>query len=460
MTHRPISRPIWNGPSTGSVGNNGSSQPASQTRKARTPRSRTGSGDRLEEIDRPLIVPSGIRWEKHPFKSREPSTVQGALVRQYYPEPIGPDDNKKPALTWEDYKWSSNPRVQTAASRIKDEFWWRFKCNPSDQRDADETLELNLAEKVRQMIHEEKKAAMKRLYKRGNVTEEKYEEGNIWPTVVELISTKPDDFGTDDGWRLLCEHWSTQESRNNSLRGKRNRLANGDTIYHCSGARSIVATRQYLKQKTGKDPGLAGAWQHTHRLKRGNERVEMCSQKASDRWETFDNGMKNMHGENWQEEHPEFDGSVIYETTGRMPHGRLRIADEAFTKIDKSIIKATKIRVSQQEQSAREQERLQRENRQLRHENKELRGVAQVVRALIYRGGLDYDTLMEEGAQHESGTYDSEHEYYSDSDLYDELARQRDKVDQTGPELGPGSNAGSGDNHMEGGNINDESEST
>jgi hypothetical protein len=38
------------------------------------------------------------------------------------------------------------------------------------------------------------------------------------------------------------------------------------------------------KQKTGKDPGLAGAWQHTHRLKRGNERVEMCSQKASDRW--------------------------------------------------------------------------------------------------------------------------------------------------------------------------------
>ncbi|KAI5011037.1 hypothetical protein ZWY2020_013174 [Hordeum vulgare] len=299
LTHRPISRPIRNGPSTGSVGNNGSSQPASQTRKARTPRSRTGSGDRLEEIDRPLIVPSGIRWEKHPFKSREPSTVQGALVRQYYPEPIGPDDNKKPVLTWEDYKWSSNPRVQTAASRIKDEFW-----------------------------------------------------------------------------------------------------------------------------------------------------------------ETFDNGMKNMHGENWQEEHPEFDGSVIYETTGRMPHGRLRIADEAFTKIDKSIIKATKIRVSQQEQSAREQERLQRENRQLRHENKELRGVAQVVRALIYRGGLDYDTLMEEGAQHESGTYDSEHEYYSDSDLYDELARQRDKVDQTGPELGPGSNAGSGDNHMEGGNINDESEST
>jgi hypothetical protein len=49
--------------------------------------------------------------------------VQGALVREYYPEPIGPVDNKKPVLTWDDYKWSSNPRVQTAASKIKEEFW-------------------------------------------------------------------------------------------------------------------------------------------------------------------------------------------------------------------------------------------------------------------------------------------------------------------------------------------------
>ncbi|KAM0850486.1 hypothetical protein ACQ4PT_053049 [Festuca glaucescens] len=119
-------------------------------------------------------------------------------------------------------------------------FSWRIYkfCN--------NTLELNLIEKVRQMIHEEKKSAIKRLYKRGNVIEEEDEEGNHWPTVVELISMKPADFGTNDGWRLLCEHWSTPESRNKSLRGKRNRLANGDTVYHSGGARSLVATRQYL----------------------------------------------------------------------------------------------------------------------------------------------------------------------------------------------------------------------
>jgi hypothetical protein len=123
---------------------------------------------------------------------------------------------------------------------------WHFKCNASDQTKAEYTLELNLIEKVRQMIHEEKKAAIKRLYKRGNVIEEEDEEGNRWPTVAELISVKPANFGTNHGWRLLCEHWSTRESRAKSSRGKRNRLANGDTVYHCSGARSLVATRQYL----------------------------------------------------------------------------------------------------------------------------------------------------------------------------------------------------------------------
>lgn len=278
------------------------------------------------------------RWEKHPYKAREPSSVQGALVREYYPEPVGPNDNKKPVLTWNDYKWSSNPRVQSSASRIKEEFWWRFKCNTPDQPKAKNTLELNLIEKVRQMIHEEKKLAIKRLYKRGNVIEEEDEEGNRWPTVEELISMKPADFGTSDGWRLLCEHWSTPESRNKSLRGKRNRLANGDTVYHSGGARSLVATRQYLKRTTGKDPGLAGAWQHTHKLKRGNNRGQMCSQKTAERWEKFDDGISDLYGPRWVEEHPEFDGSVIYEKAGRMPHGRLGIANEAFDKVEKSTI--------------------------------------------------------------------------------------------------------------------------
>jgi hypothetical protein len=49
--------------------------------------------------------------------------VQGALLRQFYPEPIGPAGDRKPVLSWEDYKWSLGAGVKTAASKIMEEFW-------------------------------------------------------------------------------------------------------------------------------------------------------------------------------------------------------------------------------------------------------------------------------------------------------------------------------------------------
>ena len=49
--------------------------------------------------------------------------MQGALVRQMYPEPIGPANDPKPVLCWEDYKWSPGAGVRTTASKIVEEFW-------------------------------------------------------------------------------------------------------------------------------------------------------------------------------------------------------------------------------------------------------------------------------------------------------------------------------------------------
>ena len=63
------------------------------------------------------------QWERHPYTARDPSTVQGALLGQMYPEPIGSVDDKKPVLYWEDYKWSPRPGVRTAASIVVEEFW-------------------------------------------------------------------------------------------------------------------------------------------------------------------------------------------------------------------------------------------------------------------------------------------------------------------------------------------------
>jgi hypothetical protein len=38
------------------------------------------------------------------------------------------------------------------------------------------------------------------------------------------------------------------------------------------------------KLKTGKDPGITGAWLHTHNLHRGTDREQICSQRISKRW--------------------------------------------------------------------------------------------------------------------------------------------------------------------------------
>uniref|UniRef100_A0ACD6AM31 Uncharacterized protein n=1 Tax=Avena sativa TaxID=4498 RepID=A0ACD6AM31_AVESA len=116
--------------------------------------------------------------------------------------------------------------------------------------------------------------------------------------------------------------------------------------------------------------------------------------------------MTNTHGENWEEEHPELDAQIIYDAAGRMPHGRLGIANELFTKIEKSKIKSRRVSVSQPTRSARE-DRLERHNDRLMRENKRLRGIDLVVRYLAEKGGVDYDGIMQSVA-HDLATSDSE----------------------------------------------------
>ncbi|KAE8780075.1 hypothetical protein D1007_46925 [Hordeum vulgare] len=427
--------------SSASVGNNGSTQSTAKARKARTPRTRTSAGLRLEEIDRPLIVPKGVLWERHPYTARDPSTVQGALVRQMYPPPIGPKDDQKPVLCWEDYKWSPGPEVRTAGSKIVEEFWWRFKCDPLEQEKAEGVLEENLTRKVKQMLHEEKAAAIKILQKKGKLPielTEVDEDGNRWPTKEALISAKRVDFSTDVGWRLLCEHWSSAEFRRLSLTNKRNRLANGDTVFHCSGARNAVATRQFLKLKTGKDPGISGAWLHTHNLYRGTDQERICSQRTAGRWEDFDKAMKNAHGENWEEEHPDLDGQIIYEAAGRMPHGRLGIANELFSKEEKVKFKSKRVMASEPVRSARE-DRLERENKHLKRENKRLRGIELVVQSLAEKGGVDFHGIMQSAAT-DLSTSDSEGGF----------RRGPGDVRQHGSEKGMGSRTGGSTSHGNG----------
>ena len=124
---------------------------------------------------------------------------------------------------------------------------WRFKCLPEDRAKADQVLELKFRNIVPKMLSEEKQSAFKKLYKDDNVPPEDVDEkGNRWPTKEALISVKPKDFTTDEGWSLLCEHWSTPEFRRMSLRAKHCRQSGGNQTHHRSGSRSLPATRQFL----------------------------------------------------------------------------------------------------------------------------------------------------------------------------------------------------------------------
>ena len=53
----------------------------------------------------------------------------------------------------------------------------------------------------------------------------------------------------------------------------------------------------------------------------------------------YEAAMANKYGSNWRAQYPNFDASVIYECVGRMPHGKLGIANEAIAIAEKEEVK-------------------------------------------------------------------------------------------------------------------------
>uniref|UniRef100_I1R6M5 Uncharacterized protein n=1 Tax=Oryza glaberrima TaxID=4538 RepID=I1R6M5_ORYGL len=110
-------------------------------------------------------------------------------------------------------------------------------------------------------------------------------------------------------------------------------------------------------------------------------------------------GMEREYGPNWQVEKPDLDANVIYNSTGRMPHGRLAIANEAISNKDKDAIKSRKRAVTPPPSRVSAREIYQQKKiKCLERENASYRGLECVVWALAAKGGLDYDTLVRQYA--------------------------------------------------------------
>ncbi|KAL6843319.1 hypothetical protein ACP4OV_027032 [Aristida adscensionis] len=325
LRHRPI-------PSTAAVSVPSATAPlqdqsasSSSSSRQRQPRKRTCAGDQLPENERPLIIPVGKQWEVHPYVgSRKVAPVQGALLKLFYPDMIGPKEDRRVATTWDDYKWSPGDDVPSAAEIIKREFWLRFRGPPEvNLQLAEEVLELNLKNMVRQMMSDIRKEAVMEVYKKESVEEEEDEKGNLWPKAEELMKAKPKDFATQNSWNALCRYWSTPRFRKKSLRGKENRLAGGE-----------------IKIKTGVDPEQIGAWHHQHRMQQGTNRA-LCSKRAASIWERYDKAMTEKCGENWQSENPNIDHEVVKDIAG-VAHGTFAMGDGVIGPSDANSIKARK----------------------------------------------------------------------------------------------------------------------
>ncbi|KAF2912737.1 hypothetical protein DAI22_10g034900 [Oryza sativa Japonica Group] len=109
--------------------------------------------------------------------------------------------------------------------------------------------------------------------------------------------------------------------------------------------------------------------------------------------------MEREYGPNWQVEKPDLDANVIYNSTGRMPHGRLAIANEAISNKDKDAIKSRKRAVTPPPSRVSAREIYQQKKiKCLERDNASYRGLECVVRALAAKGGLDYETLVRQYA--------------------------------------------------------------
>uniref|UniRef100_A0A0A9H172 Uncharacterized protein n=1 Tax=Arundo donax TaxID=35708 RepID=A0A0A9H172_ARUDO len=150
---------------------NQSASSSSSSTMQRRPQKRTCAGDQLPQCERPLIIPIGKQLEVYPYmKSRKVAPILGALLKLFYPDMIGPKENRRVAKAWNDYKWSPNDDTPSGAIIMKSEFWLRFKHAPDvDIQEANRILDLNLKNLVRHMMCVLRKEAVLKVYQKKNV---------------------------------------------------------------------------------------------------------------------------------------------------------------------------------------------------------------------------------------------------------------------------------------------------
>ncbi|KAL6634441.1 hypothetical protein ACP70R_027112 [Stipagrostis hirtigluma subsp. patula] len=155
-------------------------------------------------------------------------------------------------------------------------------------------------------------------------------------TFEQYLKCKP-EWITDGSWESMCKYWCCAEYRKKRKLGQGSRYKSDDVAQNRGGSRPLGETQQFLKAKFG--PAKATTINTYCCMKAGIKNCDntgnsgpIPSQRAQQRVDDYNGGLQAAYPDDWQER--PFDGKVMYDSTGGMPHGRMAIADGVVKKAD------------------------------------------------------------------------------------------------------------------------------
>ncbi|KAM0900966.1 hypothetical protein ACQ4PT_020280 [Festuca glaucescens] len=348
--------------------NNSSAGQRSNTNEANSATTQSKKRGRAKRARTSLKVPpSGRKVQLEPHgdlhfkyvgtipKEYKYGTQLGVILKREYPGLVEDKDSNgvitrsRPALDWEDYYLMHDGEGVTSADRVKREFWRLFEVTEPNRAEANHILEGCARRKVKDNMYQARVDAVKIYYDdQGEELDDKLACSREL-TLEQYLASRVDWF-SPTVWPHICRYWCSKEFKQARSRGQASRLKSLDVAQNRGGSRPFTETRQYLEHKFG--PQKATIMNTYAAMKSGMKNLDesgcsgaISSQKAQKRLDAYCDGLKKAHPEDWQD--IDLDESVLYNTSGGMPHGRLSIAAGAVKKGHIiSVAKATNLKPS------------------------------------------------------------------------------------------------------------------
>nr|XP_051229239.1 uncharacterized protein LOC127347050 [Lolium perenne] len=212
-----------------------------------------------------LIIPNEKDNWTYDKGVRQPSSMIGALIRQYWPgfyTPV-PGGEKKLAETWADYEAAPCPGFGTASDAVYTKFWTHYKV-PDDMVEQGKAVLTRACQRLtRQQWYNQKHTCIghfkaeqgTRVKKADNIRDDPQLTKEDYLKVMPLWCENK-----EDAFEALVARWVGEDADFNakSVRNKANRGTGGT---HSAGSRSTERYRKHKEAELGEPLTEVGRWQ-------------------------------------------------------------------------------------------------------------------------------------------------------------------------------------------------------